>query len=223
MKVRAQKSGYNTALEFDDFLLKEFSKDKEKFEPDTELSCCECFDSNDEVKHEDSAKTFLIKFKADNLGDPQPIKPGVKGFILPEDGFTYTYQSVTSNFQSIRDNHYNLNLNRPQIDRLARILYGNSGSTLDFSQKDVADYLTQSCLNKEWQSLYNQATKSKWKKFLRSKLREKYKCSYGEFNKTEILEALKIDRAGITDLVSTLRQYDFLEPAEKVLLKSLLP
>ena len=47
MKIRAKKkkSSRYTAYEFDDFLLKELSKDKELFIPDLELSCNECTES----------------------------------------------------------------------------------------------------------------------------------------------------------------------------------
>lgn len=218
MKIRARKSNYNTQPDFEDFKLKEFSKDKEKFIPDLQLSCCDCIELEDLTMPKDSPKSFLVKFKADNLSDPQPIKPGLKGFILPEDGYKYSFDAAKSNFASSRTNHFNLELDVGKLETLAELLFTKKEQLVDITQVEVADYLIESCEQGEWESLLERADKSKWKKFLKSKLNDKYKSVYGKFDKHDISEAVRLDRTGLISLVSLMKKHNCLEAKDSILI-----
>lgn len=214
MKIRAQKSNYNTKPDFQDFLLKEFSLDKENFVHDPSLSCNHCYAQESLALYQDSVPSFLVKFKASLLADPGCIKPGVKGFILPEDGYKFTKTASTLHFTSINQNHYEMNLNSVQARAAASVIYNDPKRIVDIPKADVTDYLVKSCRQTEWTALHQKADRTNWKKHLKNKVREKYKAAYGKFDDADISQAMTMDQAGVQDLVAILRLFAFLEPHE---------
>ncbi|MEN0059405.1 MAG: hypothetical protein AAGB31_11270 [Bdellovibrio sp.] len=216
MKVRAaklkRKSGY---VDFSDFLNKEFSKDKEKFEPDWELSCNECYDDENFEQDQDSVLSFLIKFKAELLSDPEAVKQGVAGFILPPH-LNYQQDSTRRNtFKSVELNHYNLIFRDVQeIQQTAQAVFQNSSLQQRFAASEVDLYLEGVYLRQDWAALLNKNNKKKWRQYLGTLLKKRLKADYGE-NKTqeEVERNMKVDPDGFSKLISEIARYSsFVEP-----------
>lgn len=206
MKIRARKSKYNTKLDFEDFKLKEFSKDKENFVPDLELSCCDCHEFENLADNIDSPISFLIKFKADQLSDPRAVKPGVKGLILPEE-LSYEIEKVESCFKSIRNNHYNLVWKQKEIEQIAVELYKDGNHHIDISKSEVQNYLLSSYDQDDWKTLLARKDKEKWRKFTVRQFKDRYQESYGKININEIKEALEVDSSGVNSLLSEMKSF----------------
>lgn len=219
MKIRASKLKANTEYDYDDYLLKEFSTDKEKFIPDLELSCCLCYEQENEVLDQDSILSFLVKFKADNMKDPQIIKPGLKGYLLPEN-LNYEFKTVASTFKSIQENHYNLLLDEKGLLILAKKMFKDK--VLSFSSGQLDNYIIGSCDQRDWKKLYELDNKKEWKKHLRKKLRQQYDEAYGKFELAPVKEAYEMDPGGVVAAVKLLKQFDFLNPDELTLIDSVI-
>ncbi len=219
--MRARKSKYNTELEFEDFILKEFSKDKEVFVAALELSCCDCVENEDLHNQKDSPCSFLVKFKADQLSDPSAIKGGVAGFVLP-DNMQYRFAEVESFFSSIRSNHYSLILNDTELQKLAKNIYQNhTAKKINFTHKQVDEYLYKSYQQAAWATLLANARKTKWKKYIKRVLLNMYDAIYGKIEPQAVKEAYKIDPTGFKELLAEMKKMGCLRSKELKMISGL--
>lgn len=206
MKIRARKSKRKTDYELEDFLLKEFSFDKEKFIPDPEISCNECLTDEDFKNHKDSALSFLIKLKADNLSDPSAIKSGVDAFVLPDD-LNYKLQRVTSAFKSVSENHYNLILSEDELTELGRKLLVTATTHISHSSEEAKQYLLNSYQQSEWSALLNKSNKTGWRQYVGKILKERLYNEYGKIDAENVRGALQIDKEGFLHKVNEITRY----------------
>lgn len=206
MKVRSRKTNRNTHYEKDDFLLKEFSKDKEIFVPDRELSCNECAQQEDLANHVDSPLSFLVKFKGDNSKDPKAIKAETSGFILPDD-LNYEKQVSKSFFKSVSHNHYNALLTEGELRELSENLYRNQSSERTFTKEEVKSYLRIAHGQKDWQKLLNSPDRTRWRKFVGKALKQRLNQKFGKIDSLGISKALECDRTGFIADVQEVAQY----------------
>lgn len=217
MKIKADKRSRNTALTFNEFLLKNFSMDRIDFIPDLELSCNEC-NLDNPLKNTDDVLSFLVKFKADHLRDPKAIKSGVTGFILPVNG-NYRHTKVKSSFSSIATNHYDLVLTKAELISLAKDLYNNpSSSEMKYSTDDVSDYLIRSRNQPEWITLLGSNDKKKWRGEVGKALKRKLVKTYGTIDKENISAALNIDKTDFERQVQGVMAYNGFNSSELRLL-----
>ncbi len=223
MKIRSakvkRKTGY---VNFDDFLLKEFSKDKEEFHPDMMLSCNECFDKEDIATDSDSVLSFLVKFKADVLGDPAAVKGGLKGFILPVD---VTYEKDSSQpkpFKSLQEQHYNLLFSSDtEVRRVAQDIFNNlTGLSVEHDLVDIDSYLLSVYGRGDWNNLINLPNKSEWKKFIGAVLKRKLRNVHGEVDKeSDIKSAMNMDPTGFKSLIGEVLKYSNFSGPQMTLLQ----
>lgn len=217
MKVRSRKTNRATSYALDDFMLKEFSLDKEVYIPDTELSCNECFEEESESQQKDSPLSFLVKFKGDNLSDPKAIKAQTTGFKLPDD---LDYRRVESNsfFVSVAKNHYNLHIQAEQLKELGSRLYRSEETQFHFSKKQVNNYLIRSYNHPDWQMLYENENKTKWRQYMGRILKKTLVEQYGPVDERSVTEALAIDKAGFLALAKDVAAFGgFAKPEMELL------
>jgi len=219
MKIRTRKSKRNTEYELEDFLLKEFSKDKEIFVPDPELSCNECIEVEDLENKIDSPLSFMVKLKADILSDPRAIKPGVSGYTLPEE-YSYELEKVESLFESIANNHYILKLKEEDLKKLGKIIHSKINDGPIYSNDEVNDYLFESHEQNEWESLLKLENKKKWRKYIGKKFKDKLKNDFGKIDRKGVEEAIEIDKAGFIAIVQKMNKLECFNEEE---LKHLAP
>ena len=207
MKIRSRKTNRNTSYELADFLLKEFSKDKETFIPFEELSCNECNDIEDISNDIDCPKSFLIKFKANNLPDPKAIKAEISGFILSED-LTYSPDKVVSHFKSITENHYNLKVSGDKLRKIGTELHASDANHVNYTKQEVKEYLRSSYQQKEWSKLLQLADRTKWRIFVGKTLKESLISDFGKIDNTGISEAINIDKEGFIKRIKEINSYN---------------
>ncbi len=207
MKIRARKTNRKTPYELEDFLLKEFSIDKEKYVHDNELSCNECQETEDEVNHKDSVKSFLVKFKADKLSDPKSVRPGVAGFVLPDE-FDYELVKVSSFFKSIKENHYNLKTTEVELKRIVKKIHENKFPHVEFTKNEANNYLVFSYKKNNWDLLLNDGSKTKWREYVGKLLKKNLTEDYGKIDTTNVEEAIRIDKVGFTAKAKEITNYN---------------
>lgn len=218
MKIRSRKTNRNSPFELEDFLLKEFSKDKETFIADTELSCNECDEQESVAVHRDSPLSFLVKFKMDNSKDPKAIRAITSGFILPPD-LTYEHQPSESLFSSVAQNHYNLHATEVELRDLAKQLYAEDSMHVNFLKADVKRYLCGAVHQEEWHNALARSDRTKWRAFVARALKAALIADYGPIEATAVEEALAIDREGFLAKVRTVKEYGGFNGAELSLLR----
>lgn len=221
MKVRSRKTNRNTDYKLDDFLLKEFSKDKENWVPDEELSCNDCQDKEDLENNRDNPRSFLAKFKADNCPDPRAIKADISGFVLPEE-LNYQFQKVESLFTSISSNHYNLILKGDELKKLGTSLYEDKSTHLNFSKGEVKEYLKSSYLQRDWQNLLSQTDRTKWRAFIGKVLKSALIEDFGKIDQSNIDDALNIDPIGFRERINEISKYNGFNSTEHNILRPYL-
>lgn len=223
MKIRSAKNKRKTGyVNFDDFLLKEFSKDKEEFHPDMALSCNECFNQEDFVAARDSTLSFLVEFKADALEDPAAVKGGLKGFIVPDD---VTYEKDSSQpkpFKSLQEQHYNLLFNDDaEVCRVAQDIFNNlKGCSVQYDLVDIDSYLLSVYSRNDWIDLLKLPNKSEWKKFIGAVLKRKLRIVYGDVDReSDIISAMKMDPTGFKSLICEVLNYSNFSGQQMTLLQ----
>lgn len=223
MKIRSAKTKRKTGyVDFNDFLLKEFSKDKENFIPDMTLSCNECLAQEDFAKDQDSVLSFLVKFKADVLEDPAAVKGGVKGFRLPDDLNYQKDDSQAKAFKTLQKNHYNLLFkDEMEVRNTAANIFNTSGLSIECDINAIDDYLYSVYLRDDWVNLLNLPNKNEWKKFIGGVLKRKLRDVHGYIDKeSQIKAALAMDSNGFRHLAGEVLKYsNFSEPQEALLRK----
>lgn len=217
MKIRSRKTNRNSRYELDDFLLKEFSKDKETFIADTELSCNECDEQESVAVHRDSPLSFLVKFKMDNSKDPKAIRGITSGFILPPD-LTYEHQPSESLFSSVAQNHYNLRTTETKLRNLAAQLFADDSMHIGFKKDEVKSYLCGAVHDEDWHNALARPDRTKWRAFVAKALKAALVADYGPIEATAVEEALAIDSEGYLARVRTVREYGGFNEAELSLL-----
>lgn len=221
MKIRSRKTNRNTEYDLEDFLLKEFSKDKELFVPDDELSCNDCKETEDVSNNLDCPKSFLVKFKADNSKDPKAIKAYTSGFILPED-LKYEFQKSDSFFASVSENHYNLKISGEELRKIGKSLYEDKTKHVNYSKNDVKDYLRLSYKQKDWQNFLLQTDRTRWRLYIGKVLKETLVNDFGKIDNQNIGEAKKIDPKGFSSRVKEISRYGGFNESERKLLEEYL-
>ena len=222
MKIRAAKIKRNTGyVDFNDFLNKEFSKDKEAFVPDLELSCNECDGTENFPNESDSILSFLVKFKADQLSDPKAVSQGINGFKLPNDLQYVSDHSRASVFKSLQMNHLNLIFaDSPELERVAKDIYDVLSSHPHFSVSDVDGYIEAVYTRSDWSNLFSNPNKTKWKKHVGSILTRKLTRDYGKIDiQDDISKSLVIDATGFKSLIMEILSYTSFSENEMKLLK----
>jgi hypothetical protein len=222
MKIRAAKIKRNTGyIDFKDFLNKEFSKDKEAFVPDLELSCNECHEIEDLPSNRDSILSFLVKFKADHLSDPKAVSQGTTGFKLPNDLHYVSDHSRTSVFKSLQISHFNLIFaDVSELERVAKDIYSVLSSHPHFSTSDVDSYIEAVYTRSDWSSLLSNPNKTKWRKHIGSILKRRLTRDYGKIdNQNDISKSLGIDATGFKSLITEILSYTNIPENEMKLLK----
>ena len=222
MKIRSKKTNRNTSYDFDDFLLKEFSKDKENYVHDKELSCNECFEIEDEANNKDDIKSFLIKFKANLLSDPKAIRSSVSGFILPSDG-NYVLEKVKKSFfKSIDANHFILNSDESKLKNVVEQIHKDASLRIEFTKDQVNNYLLESYNQKDWDTLLQDSNKKKWRKHLGKCLKQSLVDTYGKIDAENIKEGIRLDRSGITKLTQEVKNFNAFSDNELTLVTRLI-
>lgn len=223
MKIRAAKVKRNTGyVDFNDFLNKEFSKDKEVFIPDLELSCNDCDSVEDFANHRDSTLSFLVKFKADQLSDPKAVSQGASGFNLPDSLNYVSDSSRPSIFRSIQLNHFNLVFsNASDLVQVAEDIFEDLNSHPHFAASDVDSYLETVYSRSDWGGFASNPNKTKWKKHIGNVLKRRLHRDYGKVdNQKEIVNSLGIDAAGFKNLIADILKYTSFSENETALLKA---
>lgn len=218
MKIRAFKNIHDTDKTYEEFKLTEFSKDLTEFIPDTSISCNECSKKEDETKPVDSVLSFLVKFKADKLSDPKRVKKdGVSGIELPTDK-KYKYvkeKGDASFFTSVRENHFNLQLNEEEVEEVAKYAFNKYEKSHTFNPDEVSSYLISRYETKEWRNLFADSKKKNWKKFLKQSLKSHFKKTYCELDKAELERMLDTDPEGLKKCILKLNEFDCFIGSEK--------
>lgn len=218
MKIRGLKNIHDTGKTYEEFKLTEFSKDLTEFIPDTNLSCNECSEKEDEIKVVDSVLSFLVKFKADKLSDPRRVrKDGVSGIELPSDK-KYKYvkeKGDASFFTSVRENHFNLKLNEKEVEEVAKYAFSKIEKVHTFNPEEVSSYLISRYETKEWKNLFADSKKKNWRKFLKKSLKTDFKKTYCELDKTELKRMLDTDPEGLKKCILKLNEFDCFIGSEK--------
>ena len=216
MKVRASKNLHYTGKTLDEFKLTELSKNLDVFTPALSLSCNHC--EKEETERQDSVLSFLIKFKADKISDPQKFIPnGVEGLMLPETE-KYNYQKEKgegSFFTSLVENHHNLNLTSEQVEGLAQELYSNEEKRKTFDSNIVGKYLVENYESTEWKALLSSPKKKNWKKYVKQRLKQEFRKVYCDFKRNELENISQVDPDGVRELIKKLNDFDCFEGIEK--------
>jgi hypothetical protein len=217
MKIRSSRSIHITDLSYEQFQLAEFSKNVFQFVPQDKLSCNQCENTENDSIGQDSALSFLVKYKADQLSDPRKItSEGITGYFLPEDGtFDYRQEAgADSNFSSLKANHYNLYATTKQINDISLKVYSEARMDSRHSEKDVRDYLFSKYETTEWAALLRLKDKKGWKKFVKRILREAYESRYGEIMREDLKNAYALDPVKLLEELRRLKAYGCLEPKD---------
>jgi hypothetical protein len=218
LKIRARKTNRNTLYDLEDFLLKEFSKDKENWIPDQELSCNDCQLKEDLTNSIDSPKSFLVKFKADNTTDPMAIKADTSGFILPK-GLNYQFQESKSFFKSVSKNHCNLKISGEELRKIGVFLYEDQTNHINFPKSEVKKYLQSAYTQKDWQILFSHSEKTRWHNYMGKILKEKLVEDYGKIDQESISQAIAIDENGFLARIRDISKYNGFNENERNILK----
>lgn len=210
MKVKVSKNLHYIDKTLEEFLLTEFSQSLEEFVPDLSLSCNECHEIENEESQQDSIFSFLLKFKADKLGDPKAIQSGLAGMILPESP-NYTFEKTDGDdsfFRSVKNNHYDLKLTEDQLRALAATLYNDSSLHKVYPIEDVRKYLVKNYNRTEWNALLSNPKKRTWKKFLRDALKRQFRSTFCEIEKSELRQMEQTDPQGLRQAITKLNDME---------------
>jgi len=205
-----------SSLSFEEFKFVEFSKSLDVLVP-VVLSCNQCEDAEDDSKNQDSVLSFLVKFKADKLGNPKKIRSeGLIGFVLPE-GKGYDYRKEPgepSGFKSVTENHFNLYTKGTQIESIALSVYSDPNRRLRFPVEEIGDFLLSSHKKSDWATLLDQENRKNWKKFVQVLLLKKFETKYGKIERTELKRAYGLDPEDLRAHLEMLNEYGCLNPKD---------
>ncbi len=217
MKIRSCRSIHVAELSFEEFKLAEFSKDVFQFVAQDQLSCSQCENTADESINQDSALSFLVKYKADQLSDPKKIaNEGIAGYFLSEDSkFNYRQEpGGDSHFSSVKVNHYNLYLTATQLEAMSLIVYSDSQMHSEHSAKDVSDYLLYMYQTVEWAAVLALKDKRGWKKLIKRILKKSFELRYGNVTRADLKKSNELDPVALRAELKKLNAYGCLEPKD---------
>jgi len=208
MKIRARRAVRNSKYDEEDFLLKEFSQDMEKFVLDSELSCNECQETEDLDQPIDSPLSFLIKMKAHNVSDPKAIAGGVAGFVLPED-LKYRVDHLPESksvFRSVRENHHVALMDETQQRALSTAIHAASSDHKEYDSNAIDSYLLGAYQQPEWDTLLSDTKKKKWLKRVGRAHKAELIKAFGAIDNKNIIDGLDIDPEGYRRQVEVIKK-----------------
>lgn len=186
MKLRAQNAKDNTPLDFNSFLLVEFSLDRAQFVPDRELSCSQVAEGRE--------LEFFAQHKANSVSDPtHVIGNGGRVFLLPDPPafgeFEHKPIEEDCAFRNLRESHFNWKIeDGNDLREFARSVFDNLANLPLFSRDEVFEFISQKVdeSEREWLGLFSDPKKKGWKIAFRKYCYSRHVNNYGEFNQPDL-------------------------------------
>lgn len=227
MKVRSARVSQYESIPFEVWKKAEFSLDTEVWTPDTSLSCNECYDIQDDDQSRDSILSFLIKFRASMMGDPnKPFSGSIQGYRFPEESEEFIYEASEAKkprFESVRHSHFELKLTPDKVEELAANLFAKRDLWESFGIDTINNFLIAERHKSEWAALLKQSDRKKWKHHIRDYLKNKLLTEHcGALEKNDIKAAYDRDDVIVGKLIKDIHSLGgFLGPEAQEIRRAL--